>query len=115
MIMLLTPEQQVNLGLATAAIFLSVGFVWIIKKFGNVENSNIGPELNLLTYGYISDTIVKAINGDKYWHSFNGPLTRSWILFIITFLNLILLFWNLKLEQSNKTGTLEINKKKYLK
>jgi hypothetical membrane protein len=114
---IMTPQPD-NLFYAIITVVITVFFVQLIRKFGNVPSGLVGPELNLLAYGFLWDTTVKALRGVEYWPRFeqfvwsfgNGTalhVNKGTTLFIMSFLNLVVMGANLKLsnyaEESIKT------------
>src|SRR5262245_57369627 len=94
---LLDPQ---NLIYAALTVVVTVVFVIVVRVFGNLPVSLVGPDLNLLTYGFLWETSTKALRGVEYWPRF-APLfwniNRPTTLFALAFLNLLLLGANLKL------------------
>jgi len=93
-------------------VFVTVVFVIIVRRFGELPVSFVGPDLNLLTYGFLWDTAVKALRGDQYWPGFK-PLAwnvnKGTTLFVIAAFNLIVLAANMKLAdrvEAAKAGRL---------
>jgi len=93
-------------------VFVTVVFVIIVRRFGELPVSFVGPDLNLLTYGFLWDTAVKALRGDRYWPGFK-PLAwnvnKGTTLFVIAAFNLIVLAANMKLAdrvEAAKAGRL---------
>ena len=94
---LLDPQ---NLIYAALTVVVTVVFVIVVRVFGNLPVSLVGPDLNLLTYGFLWETSAKALRGAEYWPRFEPlfwNINRPTTLFAIAFLNLILLGANLKL------------------
>jgi hypothetical protein len=82
-------------------IIAAIGLIILIKKFGKVPIGHVGPDMNLLTYGFLWDTIFAALQGEHYFSriepAFNGE--RGLILAAIAIGNLILLAWNFQVVQ----------------
>lgn len=92
--------QPANLVYAVLTVFVTVGLVMVIRKFGKLQASFVGPDLNLLTYGFLWDTTAKALRGAEYWPRFEPlvlDINRATTLFVIALLNLIVLGANMKL------------------
>ena len=53
-------------GVLTVAV--TIGLVLVVKHVAKIKNGNIGPELNLLTFGFLWDTIAMAMSQKNYWH-----------------------------------------------
>jgi len=92
--------QLDNLFYAVLTVFVTVVFVTALRVFGKLPVSLIGPDLNLLTYGFLWDTASKALRGAEYWPRF-VPLAwnvnRPTTLFVISAVNLLALGSNMKL------------------
>jgi hypothetical protein len=95
----MTQDQMLNLGYAFATVLFTVVLIVLIKVFGNLKTGLIGPELNLLTYGFLWDTISGATRGENYWPHITPELTafKTLILIFIVFINTVLMAWNFKL------------------
>jgi len=94
------PLQPANLFYGALTAFVSVVLVMLIRKFGKLPISLIGPDLNLLTYGFLWDTAVKALRNVEYWPRFQPlmwNINRPTTLLVIALLNFILLGFNMKL------------------
>jgi hypothetical protein len=84
-------------------VFVTVILLIVVKEFGNIPTSplSVGTNLNVLTYGFLWDTSIKALRGQDFWTRF--PLnsvffTKPVILFLIFVVNFLIMAWNLKLE-----------------
>jgi hypothetical protein len=89
-----------NVFYAGLTVFVTVIFINIIRTFGKLPVSFVGPDLNLLTYGFLFDTTLKALRGTVYWphfHSLLGEINRPTTLFVISLINLLALGFNMKL------------------
>jgi hypothetical protein len=95
----MTQEQILNLGYAFATVLFTVVLIVLLKVFGNLKTGLIGPELNLLTYGSLWDTIAGATRGQTYWKNITPELItyKALILIFIVFINTVLMAWNFKL------------------
>jgi hypothetical protein len=95
--MILQPE---NLFYAALTAFVTVFFLVVVRIFGKLPVPFVGPDLNLLTYGFLWDTTVKALRGAEYWPRFQPlawNLNRGTTLFVIATFNLLALAANMKL------------------
>ena len=95
--------ERLNLVYAVLTVLVTVVFVIFVRVFGKLPTSLVGPDLNLLTYGFLWDTTAKALRGVEYWPRFNPLLWRvnkATTLFAIAFVNLIVLGGNLKFAHS---------------
>ncbi|ETW93065.1 MAG: hypothetical protein ETSY1_40860 [Candidatus Entotheonella factor] len=92
--------EFINVFYALLTVFITVLCVIVIRVFGNLPISLLGPDLNLLTYGFLWDTSSKALRGVDYWPRFVPVIPNinaSTTLFVIVVFNLLLLGVNLKL------------------
>lgn len=107
----MTPQQIFELIAASLTIIITILLVVGLKVYGNLPVSNIGPELNLLTYGFLWDTVLKAING-SYWLNFpkNIENIKPLILIGVILLNIVLMAINFKLAYKLEEGLLESHK-----
>lgn len=115
--MTLTATQIYNLVYAFSTVLLAVFFIFLIKKSYKLPTGSIGPELNLLTYGYLIDIGLAAIKSEPYWEhipNFLVPIKGLLVLFI-GIINLGLLVHNFKLANLIETGGLTNSKKKCTK
>lgn len=110
----MTQEQMLNLGYAFAAVLFTVVLIVLIKVFGNLKTGLIGPELNLLTYGSLWDTISGAARGENYWKHIAPDLTafRALILIFVVFINTVIMAWNFKLSDQVENDHLYTNSQK---
>ncbi len=101
----MTDEQKLNLGFAFATVLVTVVLIILIKVFGKLKTGLIGPELNLLTYGALWDTISTAAKGQDYWIHISPDFTafKSLFLILIALCNTILMAWNFKLANRIET------------
>lgn len=108
----LTDEQVRKLLYALLTAVVLVVVVLVMKRFGELKRQNFGVELNLLTYGFLAETVITALKGNEYWPNFNNDylLSKGAILFIIAISNLFIMGFNFKLEE--KTSTIENKWKK---
>jgi hypothetical protein len=99
--MTLDPQslQIQNLFYAMLTVFVTVVLVTLVRVFGKLPVSLVGPDLNLLTYGFLWDTGAKALRGVTYWPQFKPlifEINKPTTLFVLALLNLLLLGANLK-------------------
>lgn len=93
--------DMVDLFYAGLSAFVTVGLIILMRMFGKLPLSLFGPDLNLLTYGFLWDTSIKAIRGIDYWPNFDPsvwPINKGTTLLVVALVNLILLAWNFKLS-----------------
>ena len=89
---------------AFLSVIGTVILVTLVKVFGNLPTSilSLGTDLNLLTYGFLWDTSVKALRGQEFWSRFPQEdlsfLNKPTILVCIFIFNFLLMAFNLKLE-----------------
>ncbi|MEP6669104.1 MAG: hypothetical protein ABJF10_08130 [Chthoniobacter sp.] len=89
-----------SLTYAILTVFVTVWLVVLVRVFGKLPVSLVGPDLNLLTYGFLWDTAMKALKEQPYWPSFEPLLlgiNKPTTLFTIALLNFILLAANFKI------------------
>lgn len=101
---------------AALSAFVIVGLITLMRMFGNLPLSLFGPDLNLLTYGFLWDISIKAVRGIDYWPRFDPsvwPLNKGTTLLVIALLNVILLAWNLKLSRKVETIYEKSGRSKY--
>jgi len=102
-----------NFGYSLLTVFLIVLFISILRVFASINRTALGPELNLLTYGFLVDVVIKALRGQPYWMHYARPWEwgtrfKPTVLFLIALLNLILMLWNMKVaEPKVVAGVLE--------
>jgi hypothetical protein len=85
-------------------ILVTVIIIILAKKFGRIKNGAWGPELNLLTYGFLWETIISAMRGEPYWMGFSMDAKfKPLLLAFIMIGNSFLLAWNLKLDDKIPT------------
>ncbi|MFT3934820.1 MAG: hypothetical protein QM726_14440 [Chitinophagaceae bacterium] len=95
----LTHSQIIELIWAVTTIGIAVGVIYFIKWLADYEAGPVGLELNLLTYGYLADTIIKAAEEGKYWHLYSSNLIpKNLLLTIIVIGNFVMLGINIKYE-----------------
>lgn len=82
-------------------VLVTIVVVLLIKIFGNIPASTIGTDLNILTYGFLWDTVIKSVRGKEYWINFEPSLVfelnKATILLVICLVNTILMAWNFKI------------------
>ena len=89
---------------AFLSVIGTVILVTLVKVFGNLPTSMLalGTDLNLLTYGFLWDTSIKALRGQEFWSRFPQEdlsfLNKPTILVCIFIVNFLLMAFNLKLE-----------------
>lgn len=91
-----------NLFYAVLTVLVTVAFVIVVRVFGKLPVSLVGPDLNLLTYGFLWDAAEKALRGAEYWPRFTPlawNINRGTTLFVIAAFNFIALGANMKLAQ----------------
>lgn len=98
---------MMELGISEESIFFSgltvivtVLLIALLRAFGKLPLSLMGPDFNLLTYGFLWDTSLKALRGQDFWPRFTPIyewMNASVVLFMIVLLNLFFLGINLKL------------------
>ena len=87
---------------AIVTVVLVIG----LRVFGNLPVGIFGPDLNLLTYGFLWDVGIKAMRNVEYWPRFDPtgwPLNKPTTLITISLINLILMGWNMKLADNVAT------------
>lgn len=95
-----TLVNRMDLFYAGLAVFFSVFAVALIRYFGNLPVGRVGTDLNLLTYGFLWDTALKALRPLEYWPRFQQdlwPINKGTTLLVIATCNLILMGFNMKL------------------
>jgi hypothetical protein len=93
-----------NFGYSLLTVFLVVVFIGFLRVVAGVNKTPLGPELNLLTYGFLVDVVMKALRGQPYWEHYSRPWTlglqyKATFLFLIALLNFILMMWNIKVAE----------------
>ncbi|BDT67609.1 hypothetical protein os1_17860 [Comamonadaceae bacterium OS-1] len=102
-----------NFGYSLLTVFLVVMFIGILRAFAGINKTALGPELNLLTYGFLVDVAMKAIRNKPYWPRYSTPWDwdvqyKPTVLFLIALMNFILMIWNIKVAEPRVvSGTLE--------
>ncbi len=84
-------------------VCVTVILIYFVKIFGNIQVSilTMGTDFNLLTYGFLWDTCIKAFRGQEYWNRFSVGstfLNKSVIFFLIFLVNFLIMVLNFKLE-----------------
>lgn len=90
----------IELVYAVFFVFLVVLALLILKCIARVPKGSLGVELNLLTYGYLIDTIMKWVRGEPFWVNISPNYLlefKAAILITIIILNTGLLGWNFHL------------------
>jgi hypothetical protein len=89
-------------------VCVTVVLIIVIRKYGKLPVSSMGPDLNFLTYGFLWDTTVKGFKGENYWpyfHPLIGHINKPTTLFIIAVFNLMILGSNMKLAFKTENMT----------
>ncbi len=104
----MTPPQIFELAAASLTVIVTIILVIFLKVYGNLPVGNIGPELNLLTYGFLWDTVLKAVTG-SYWKHFPQDIEnlKPLVLIGVVLLNVVLMAINFKLAYRLEEGTIE--------
>jgi hypothetical protein len=92
-----------NLFYAVLTVLGIVGLVAAARAFGKLKPTRLGPDLNLLTYGFLWDISLKALRGGDYWSKFHAdqwPINKPTTLFVIALVNVLFTAWNMKLDES---------------
>lgn len=95
----MVPNHFLELCYASLTVIITVLLVLGLKAYGNIPTDNIGPDLNLLTYGFLWDTVFQAIRSGNYWPQFPEDLKdyKIVLLMFIVIANTILMAVNFKL------------------
>lgn len=111
--MYFTEHNFIELCLTSLLVLLNIVLIIIIKAYGKIPIENTGLELNLLTYGFLWETILDAFYGD-YWPNIPDGLAKykPIILAVLTFFNFILTIVNFKIAHNVESGL--ISKRKWL-
>jgi hypothetical protein len=98
---LLQTFEPTDFGCALLTVFIAVVLLILIRLFGKLPVSLFGLDLNLLTYGYLWDTALKALRNQTYWPRLSDPsINKAVLLFVICLCNFIFLAWNMKILDS---------------
>jgi hypothetical protein len=100
MVSFLVSFQWLDLFYAALTVVVTVFLIIGARVFGNLPVSSPGLDFNLLTYGFLWDTAIRAIRNIDYWPRFDQkhwPINKASTLVVIALLNLIFLAWNMKL------------------
>ena len=92
-----------NLFYAVLTVSVVVGLVAAARAFGKLKPTRLGPDLNLLTYGFLWDITLKAVRGREYWPNFHAdqwPINKATTLLVIALINVVFTAWNMKLDES---------------
>ena len=110
----MSPEELKSLLIATLTIIGTVILIIVLKRLAKIPIGSIGLDCNLLTYGYLWDTIMDAMRGD-YWTHFPKQYEqfKPIILACIIILNLILLLENMRLSHNLEIKKLQKHKYPY--
>lgn len=86
-------------------IFFTVLFVYILKKFASIsiELISIGTDLNLFTFGFLFEIVLKAMKGEPFWLNYDSQtlseiLPKSYLLLLIFTGNALVMMGNFRLE-----------------
>jgi len=112
----LSHQQWLDLAMACATVIVTVGLVVALKIFANIPIGNVASDLNLLTYGFLWDTILKAMYGN-YWQKLSPDLQsfKPLMLFFVIVLNFVLMLWNIKISYNLELSKLQGTTNKNLK
>ena len=92
-------------GYALLSVFITVVVILLIRLYGKLPVTLFGVDLNLLSYGYLWETCLKAIRGHSYWPRLTSPsINKPLLLFVICLLNVLLLAWNMKILHNIETN-----------
>ena len=90
-----------HLAMSLLTVGVTVFLIHFVRKFGNIPTGFMGPDLNLLSFGFLWDTIVKSVLDGNYWPGFpeadTALLPKAVTLAIVVFFNIVLLLGNFKL------------------
>jgi len=100
-------EMVLDIVSALMTVLVTIALLVGIKKFGNIKIGLVGPEFNLLTYGYLWDTCLLALRGENYWTLIPSYLIpfKSFLLLAIVLFNAVLMVINLKIANKIDTET----------
>jgi hypothetical protein len=88
---------------AVLTVAVVVVLVTAARAFGKLKPTRLGPDLNLLTYGFLWDTTLKAVQNKEYWPNFQAaqwPVNKATTLLVIALVNVVFTAWNMKLDES---------------
>jgi hypothetical protein len=110
----MTTEQILNFGFAFATVLVTVIIIILYKVSGKLKTGFIGPELNLLTYGSLWDTVSIAARHQPYWIHINAELLpfKILLLILISIANTVIMAWNFKLANRIETEYFQKNSQK---
>ena len=112
----MTQHQLYELAVAILTAVATVLLIQFFRKFAKIPTDGIGLDLNLLTYGFLWDTVLNATEG-KYWDKFpeGSKEFKPLLLIAIVFANLLLTLQNMRLtyEIEGLSESIEKKKKKF--
>ena len=85
---------------AIFAVIVTVLILFGVRWYGNIPNSSLCIDLNLLTYGFLWDVAIKAVREREYWPRFDESLldlNKGTTLLSIALLNFVFMACNFKL------------------
>jgi hypothetical protein len=88
---------------AILTVAVVVLLVTAARAFGKLKPTRLGPDLNLLTYGFLWDTTLKAVQDKEYWPNFHAaqwPVNKATTLLVIALVNVVFTAWNMKLDEA---------------